>query len=64
MIPSYGQSLIDNPALCKQVRAETAAVLKINDINTKRRNSSFRLPEEIAREIRAFPLQNRAMKGV
>jgi malate dehydrogenase (quinone) len=32
MIPSYGQSLIENAALCRQVRAETAAVLKINDI--------------------------------
>jgi malate dehydrogenase (quinone) len=32
MIPSYGQSLIDNPALCQQVRAETAAILKIDNI--------------------------------
>ncbi len=32
MIPSYGQSLIENAALCQQVRAETAAVLQINDI--------------------------------
>jgi malate dehydrogenase (quinone) len=32
LIPSYGQSLIDNPALCQQVRAETAAVLQINNI--------------------------------
>jgi len=32
MIPSYGQSLIDNAALCRQVRAETAAVLNINNI--------------------------------
>jgi malate dehydrogenase (quinone) len=32
MIPSYGQSLIENAALCRQVRAETAAVLQINDI--------------------------------
>ncbi|WP_428304328.1 malate dehydrogenase (quinone) [Lacipirellula sp.] len=32
MIPSYGQSLIDNAALCRKVRAETAAVLQINDI--------------------------------
>jgi malate dehydrogenase (quinone) len=30
MIPSYGQSLIENAALCRQVRAETAAVLNIN----------------------------------
>jgi malate dehydrogenase (quinone) len=32
MIPSYGQSLVDNAALCRQVRADTAAILKINDI--------------------------------
>ena len=32
MIPSYGQSLVENAALCQQVRAETAAVLNINTI--------------------------------
>jgi malate dehydrogenase (quinone) len=32
MIPSYGQSLAENPALCRQVRADTAAVLHINDV--------------------------------
>lgn len=32
MIPSYGQSLVDNAALCRKVRADTAAVLEINDI--------------------------------
>src|SRR5499426_3796505 len=32
MLPSYGQSLAENAALCQQVRAETAAVLKINNI--------------------------------
>ena len=32
IIPSYGQSLIENPALCQQVRADTAAVLHINNI--------------------------------
>src|ERR1700728_2221868 len=30
MIPSYGQSLIENAALCQQVRAETAAVLMLH----------------------------------
>jgi malate dehydrogenase (quinone) len=30
VIPSYGQSLIENAALCRQVRAETAEVLNIN----------------------------------
>jgi malate dehydrogenase (quinone) len=35
MIPSYGQSLVENPALCQRVRAETAASLKINNINIK-----------------------------
>jgi malate dehydrogenase (quinone) len=32
MIPSYGQSLAENAALCQKVRAETAAVLQINNI--------------------------------
>jgi malate dehydrogenase (quinone) len=32
MIPSYGQSLIENAALCQQVRAETASVLHINNV--------------------------------
>jgi malate dehydrogenase (quinone) len=32
MIPSYGQSLIENPALCRQVRADTAAILHINNV--------------------------------
>jgi malate dehydrogenase (quinone) len=32
LIPSYGQSLIDDPELCKQVRAETAAVLNLTNI--------------------------------
>jgi malate dehydrogenase (quinone) len=32
LIPSYGQSLAENPALCQRVRAETAAVLNINNI--------------------------------
>jgi malate dehydrogenase (quinone) len=35
MVPSYGQSLIDNPALCQQVRAETADILKINNITNR-----------------------------
>src|SRR3984957_10291136 len=33
MIPSFGQNLAENAALCQQVRAETAAVLNINNIN-------------------------------
>jgi malate dehydrogenase (quinone) len=32
MIPSYGQSLAENVALCQKVRAETAAVLQINNV--------------------------------
>jgi malate dehydrogenase (quinone) len=32
MIPSYGQSLIENAALCQRLRAETAAILKINNV--------------------------------
>jgi malate dehydrogenase (quinone) len=35
MIPSYGQSLIEKPALTTRLRAETAAILKINDIHAK-----------------------------
>jgi malate dehydrogenase (quinone) len=33
MIPSYGHSLIDDAALCEKVRADTAAVLNINNID-------------------------------
>ena len=40
MIPSYGQSLIDNPALTARVRAETAAVLHINNIITREKKSA------------------------
>jgi hypothetical protein len=43
MIPSYGQSLIDNPALCQRVRAETAAILKLNNINTKENKNDSRV---------------------
>ena len=32
MIPSYGQSLVENAALCQEVRAETAAILNITNI--------------------------------
>jgi malate dehydrogenase (quinone) len=39
MIPSYGQSLIDNLALCQRVRAETAAILNVNNINTENTNT-------------------------
>jgi malate dehydrogenase (quinone) len=35
LIPSYGQSLAENTALCQKVRAETAAVLHINNITEK-----------------------------
>lgn len=43
MIPSFGQSLIDNPVLCQRLRAETAAVLHINNIEFKeeKNDSSF-----------------------
>jgi malate dehydrogenase (quinone) len=34
MIPSYGQNLAENAALCQKVRAETAAVLNINNIKS------------------------------
>ena len=45
MIPYYGQSLIDNPALTERVRAETAAVLNINNIIQKGKKSA---PEKSA----------------
>ena len=32
MIPSFGENLIENTALCQTVRAQTAAVLHINNI--------------------------------
>jgi malate dehydrogenase (quinone) len=32
IIPSYGVSLIDDAALCDQVRAETAAILKVGNV--------------------------------
>jgi malate dehydrogenase (quinone) len=35
IIPSYGQSLIENPALCQRVRAATAEVLNIINVNVK-----------------------------
>jgi malate dehydrogenase (quinone) len=40
MIPSYGQSLIENPALCRRVRADTAAILHINDIKSNFKEGS------------------------
>ncbi|HUC30635.1 MAG TPA: malate dehydrogenase (quinone) [Candidatus Acidoferrum sp.] len=43
IIPSYGQSLIDNPDLCQRVRAETAAVLNINNITIKETENDSRL---------------------
>jgi malate dehydrogenase (quinone) len=39
MIPSYGESLIDKPALCQQVRAETATILNINNTDTNNTNT-------------------------
>ena len=39
MIPSYGQFLIENPALAERVRAETAAVLNINNVVPKDKKS-------------------------
>jgi malate dehydrogenase (quinone) len=39
IIPSYGQSLIANPALCQRLRAETAAVLNINNIDSREKGN-------------------------
>ena len=33
MIPSYGHSLIDDADLCRKVRADTAAVLNLTNVN-------------------------------
>jgi malate dehydrogenase (quinone) len=38
IIPSYGQSLIENPGVCERVRTDTAAVLRINTINETGQN--------------------------
>jgi malate dehydrogenase (quinone) len=43
MIPSYGQSLIDNPAMCQRIRAETAAILKLNNIDAKENKNDSRI---------------------
>jgi malate dehydrogenase (quinone) len=32
MIPSYGESLIDNAELCRKVRADTAPVLGLHNV--------------------------------
>jgi malate dehydrogenase (quinone) len=32
MIPSYGESLIKDAALCRRVRADTAAVLHLQNV--------------------------------
>lgn len=34
MIPSYGQSLIDDADLCQKVRADTAAVLHLRNVTS------------------------------
>lgn len=43
MIPSYGQSLIDNPGLCQRIRAETASVLKLCNVDTKESKNDSRV---------------------
>ncbi len=44
MIPSYGQSLIEDPALSRRVRAETAAILNINNVTTRETDDDPSLP--------------------
>lgn len=34
MIPSYGQSLLDNPSFCLELREKTAAILKLKNIKS------------------------------
>jgi hypothetical protein len=36
MIPSYGESLIDDAALCRRLRADIAAVLRLQNIRARR----------------------------
>ncbi len=33
IIPSYGKSLIDDPALCRKLRSETSEILKLQDLS-------------------------------
>jgi malate dehydrogenase (quinone) len=44
LIPSYGESLIENPALCHRVRAETAEILHIHNINNQEEENDSRIP--------------------
>jgi malate dehydrogenase (quinone) len=37
MIPSYGQSLIDDPDLALRLRADTATVLRLDNVTTTAR---------------------------
>jgi malate dehydrogenase (quinone) len=37
IIPSYGVSLIDDAELCRRIRADTAAVLQLEDVGTVKR---------------------------
>jgi malate dehydrogenase (quinone) len=39
IIPSYGESLAENVSLCQKVRADTAAVLRINNIEDTSRDT-------------------------
>lgn len=43
MIPSYGQSLIENPVLVQRLRAETAEILHINNLNTEEKQHDSRI---------------------
>jgi malate dehydrogenase (quinone) len=44
MIPSYGQSLIENPELALRLRAETAAILNITNIGIEEKQNDSRVP--------------------
>jgi malate dehydrogenase (quinone) len=37
IIPSYGVSLIDDVELCRRIRADTAAVLQLDNVGTIKR---------------------------
>jgi hypothetical protein len=46
MIPSYGESLIDGAALCRRLRADIAAVLRLQNIRARRSGGRASRPKQ------------------
>ena len=46
MIPSYGESLIDGAALCRRLRADVAAVLRLQNIRARRSRGRAGRPKQ------------------